>query len=666
MENDATKKLFNLRFTIGKKILGGFLLLIIFFAINALIIFTNGYTIDKNVLSAFETVNPSKDAIAKLVTLAHRSRMLATNWVFLQTNDKDKSDLREIIISEYPKVKEEIKKLMVKWDADSLSADFKKDSAQRLLMTRAFVKFDSLLSGTQENIINTLTGFDSYEDPTTKLLAGDYVDQVIIPQFNEIITLLSVIKTKQEHLTQQSAASISSSTSNLIWITTISGVAIVIIGFLCAYLLNRSITIPINFIRDIVVKLGRGELVEGTKKSFSDDEIGEMAKATDTLVNGLKATTQFAENIGKGNYASDFAPLSDHDVLGNALINMRNNLARVAEEDRKRAWTTEGLAKFAEILRSNNTDVQKLCDEIIGSLVKYLKANQGALYIIDDVGDDEEPTMSLMACYAWDKKKRMNQKIHIGEGLAGQAWQEKDMIYLTDVPQNYIRITSGLGDANPTAILIMPLKTNDHIFGVLEIASFSTMGEHEIEFVRRIAESTASTVNSVKVNARTSKLLAESQQMTEEMRAQEEEMRQNMEELQATQEEMLRGQGESSSIVALVNENFATIEFDTEGNILKANENFLKTMGYELREIQGEHHRIFMPKDERNSEAYRQFWKDLSDGKMKSGEFKRVNKKGEEIWIFGTYAPISGVNGQIVRLLKIAQNITHYKNKQQH
>ena len=72
-----------------------------------------------------------------------------------------------------------------------------------------------------------------------------------------------------------------------------------------------------------------------------------------------------------------------------------------------------------------------------------------------------------------------------------------------------------------------------------------------------------------------------------------------------------------------------------------------------------------MPKEERNSEAYRQFWKDLGDGKMKSGEFKRVNKKGEEIWIFGTYAPISGVNGQIVRLLKIAQDITHYKNKQE-
>jgi transcriptional regulator with GAF, ATPase, and Fis domain len=222
----------------------------------------------------------------------------------------------------------------------------------------------------------------------------------------------------------------------------------------------------------------------------------------------LKATTQFAENIGNGKYDSQFQPLSEHDVLGNALLNMRENLARVAEEDKKRNWTTEGLAKFGEILRTNNNDVQKLSDEIISNLVKYLKANQGALYIIDD-NEGEEPTMSMTACYAWDKKKYLNQKIHRGEGLAGQCWQEMDLIYLTDVPQNYIRITSGLGDANPNSILIVPLKVNDQIFGVVELASFNVLKDFEIEFVQKIAESIASTISSVKINARTQRLLEE-------------------------------------------------------------------------------------------------------------------------------------------------------------
>lgn len=663
MENPSKKKSLNIKLNIGNKIFGGFLILIVLFAINATIIFRTGNTINNNVMVSKETVNPLRDAINELITLAHRSRMLATNWVFLQTNDDDKNALRSIVNGEYKGLKEKIEKLMVNWDADSLESTFKKDSSQRVLMTKALHKFDTLLIGTEENIMNALTGFDSYEDPTTKLLAGDYVDQVIIPQSNDIIKLLSAIRLNQEKLTQKSSDSMSSSTSNLIRITLILGGAIVVLGLLCAYLLIRSITVPINYIKEVVVKLGRGELVEDKGRIFSNDEIGEMAIATDNLVNGLKATTGFAENIGKGNYASDFTPLSEHDVLGNALINMRNNLARVAEEDKKRAWASEGLAKFAEILRSNNSDVQKLCYEIIGSLVKYLKANQGALYIIDDVTDGDEPTMSMLACYAWNKKKHLNQKIYKGEGLAGQAWQEMDTIYLTDVPQNYIRITSGLGDANPTSILIMPLKVNDQIFGVVEIASFSAMAEHEIEFVKRIAESIASTVSSVKVNARTTKLLAESQQMTEEMRAQEEEMRQNMEELQATQEEMQRGQSESASVVAIVNEGFCTIEFDTDGNILKANENFLNAFGYSLDEIVGEHHGIFMPKEERNTDAYRQFWKDLSVGKVKSGEFRRINKNGEEVWILASYSPLRNSIGQISRVMKVAIDITKYKRK---
>lgn len=649
---------FKIKLKIGNKIFGGFIILIVLFAINASIIFLTVNSIDGNVALSSQTVNPSKDAINELITLVHRSRMLATNWVFLQTNDDDKNAFREIIKLEYPANKDRIEKLMKNWDADSASSEFNADSSQRKLMTKAFGKFDSLLAGAEENIVTKLRGFDDYEDPTTKLLAGDYVDQVVIPQSNDLIKILSKIKEKQEKLTMESASSLVQSTTNLRTITLVLGLAIIAIGLLSAYALVRTITRPINYIKDVVVKLGRGELVEDKKKAFSNDEIGEMALATDNLVSGLKATTIFAENIGNGKYDSEFKPLSEHDVLGNALLNMRGNLSRVAEEDKKRNWATEGMAKFGEILRTNNSDVQKLSDEIISNLVKYLRSNQGALYIIDDQEGDE-PTMSMIACYAWDKKKYLNQKIHRGEGLAGQAWQEMDTIYLTDVPQNYIRITSGLGDANPSAILIMPLKVNDQIFGVVELATFSNFLDFEIDFVRKIAESIASTISSVKVNARTQRLLEESQEMTEQMRAQEEEMRQNMEELQATQEEMQRGQSESESTLQAINSALSIVELSVDGHLLKANGNFLELIGYDQSEIIGEHHRLLVAKEERNSEEYRKFWKDLSSGKAVHGDFKRVGKKGNVVWIRGNYSPIKNKSGEVTKILKIAYPINH-------
>jgi PAS domain S-box-containing protein len=588
--------------------------------------------------------------------------MLITNWVFLQTNDDDKKALRTIISHDYPGVKEKIQKLMQSWDADSTSSGFKKDSSQRVMMKKAFGKYDSLLKGATDNIINTLRKFEDYEDPSTKLLAGDYIDQTVIPESNKIIEILTAIKKRQEVLAESTSATLVSSTGNLRTITIVLGLAIIGIGFLSAYLLVRTITRPINYIKEVVVKLGRGELVEDKGAKFGNDEIGEMALATESLVSGLKATTVFAENIGNGKYDSQFAPLSDHDVLGNALLNMRGNLARVAEDDKKRNWTTEGLAKFGEILRGNNSDVQKLTDEIVGNLVKYLKANQGALYVIDDTGENEDQTMSMVSCYAWDKKKFINQKVHVGEGLAGQAWQEGDIIYITDVPQNYVRITSGLGDANPNAILIVPLKVNDQIFGVVELATFGSFKDFEIDFVKRIAESIASTISSVKVNARTQRLLSESQQMTEEMRAQEEEMRQNMEELQATQEEMQRGQLESSAAMEVINNSTAMADYDPEGNIIYANSNHLKLFGYSLDEIKGENHKIFAQRDDRTSEAYRKFWKDLASGKTQKGEFKRLSKFGKEIWVYGQYNPILNKDGNVAKVTEIVLDISAYKS----
>src|SRR5260221_2604260 len=246
--------------------------------------------------------------------------------------------------------------------------------------------------------------------------------------------------------------------------------------------------------------------------------------------------------------------------------------------------------------------------------------------------------MSMVSCYAWDKKKFITQKIHLGEGLAGQAWQEVDTIYLTDIPQNYIRITSGLGDANPNAILIVPLKVNDQIFGAVEIATFGAFKDFEMEFVKRIAESIASTISSVKINARTQRLLSESQQMTEEMRAQEEEIRQNMEELQATQEEMQRGQLESSAAMEVMNNSTCMIDYDAEGNVISANSNFLKLFGYSMDEIKGEHHKIFLHRDDRSTEAYRKFWKELSSGKSQLGEFRMQSKSGKDISAYAQYS----------------------------
>ncbi len=107
----------------------------------------------------------------------------------------------------------------------------------------------------------------------------------------------------------------------------------------------------------------------------------------------------------------------------------------------------------------------------------------------------------------------------------------------------------------------------------------------------------------------------------------------------------------------------AVIEFDTKGNILVANDNFLATVGYSLDEIEGKHHRIFVTKQERESEQYQSFWKKLAEGQFYSGEFHRIAKDGSDIWIQATYNPILDLSGNVVKVVKYASNITEQKVK---
>ncbi len=151
-----------------------------------------------------------------------------------------------------------------------------------------------------------------------------------------------------------------------------------------------------------------------------------------------------------------------------------------------------------------------------------------------------------------------------GEGLVGQCYLEKDIIYLTEIPENYIRIKSGLGDANPRTIVITPIKRDNDLEGVMELASFNKLEAYEVDFLKEAGESIAVALNTAKVNDRTKILYEESQQQAEEMRAQEEEMRQNMEELSATQEEMNRTQADYQRALEKANQENEVLKKELE------------------------------------------------------------------------------------------------------
>lgn len=253
----------------------------------------------------------------------------------------------------------------------------------------------------------------------------------------------------------------------------------------------------------------------------------------------IKSLSEFIQAISAGNFDQH---LDMTDELGDKLVDMRTNLKTNSENEQRRIWASTGMAQIGDILRSNYKAVNELYDRILKFVVTYSKSNQGSLFILND--ESNEKFLELVASYAFDRKKFVEKQIGLGSGLAGQCYLEGQTILMTDIPQDYVKITSGLGEATPTALVIVPLKINEQIYGILELAAFDKYGTHEVELLEKFAESIASTISSVKVNERTRILLEKTQQQAEEMRAQEEEMRQNMEELSATQEEMSRKEKE--------------------------------------------------------------------------------------------------------------------------
>ncbi len=356
-----------------------------------------------------------------------------------------------------------------------------------------------------------------------------------------------------------------------------------IVFSLVNYYVIGGIARPIKGLMVMVKKLAKGQLPD-TYEYNHKNEIGEMVSSFNELVDGIKRTAVFANEIGKNNFDHEFSLLSEDDVLGNSLLEMRQSLKKASDEekerkieDQKRNWTTQGLAKFADILRQNTNDIEELSYNIVSNLVEYMGINQGGIFILND-DDTQNKFLELTACFAFDRRKFLDKQIKAGEGLIGTCFIEGKTIYLTEIPNNYIKITSGLGDENPNALLIVPLKVNDVIFGVLELASFKKFEDFQIEFVEKIGESIASTISNVKINNNTAVLLEKSQQQAEEMRAQEEEMRQNMEELSATQEAMAEKDRENQLAISQLSEEKSKLE-----NLIREKEQEIKALQKKLK-----------------------------------------------------------------------------------
>jgi methyl-accepting chemotaxis protein len=338
---------------------------------------------------------------------------------------------------------------------------------------------------------------------------------------------------------------------------------------------TRRILNSIKRLRNFILRLGQGELPEKLEIK-KNDEIADMIKSINSLLDNLNNTREFALAVGQGNLKEEINVFGNKGDLGGSLVEMRQQLLELAEErienekkDKIRNWLNEGIAKFSDIMRNDDKNLKEMSYKVLSELITYVNGNQGALFILQN--DQEKIYLEKIAAVAYNRDKIAGDKIELGKDIVGRCAFEKRSIYMTNIPDDYIKITSGLGYATPTNIFIVPIKKDKEVLGVIELASFTEFTEHVQDFIERVADNLGSTVATIKTNEQTQNLLSQAQEQADEIASQEEELRQNMEEMQATQEEANRREDSLRKELIAIQNLVPIMEVKPDGSIIDLN-----------------------------------------------------------------------------------------------
>ncbi|CAG0983652.1 MAG: SpoIIE family protein phosphatase [Bacteroidetes bacterium] len=359
------------RFTIGKKIGLGFGVLIIL-TVGVFMITNTTLNQSKQINDQINDIyNPSVAALEELKLLGYRSKLLIYTWVYSPSSTDDNPDklrLNNLTFQDFPRIKKRLFELSEHWTKD-----------EQFMITSVFSDFEELWNYHNE-IKSLLNSFESYNDSENKFLAEFEIGEGgrIYEKTDEIIFQLDDLIKRQKLKSNKVTEEMISSFDLLQFLVRYLGIGLVIGGILIAIFTTRTIVKPVYSLKNILLGLSKG-IFPSQKLKPRNDEIGEMVEAMDTLVEGLKRTKDFAEQVGSGNFEWEYQPLSEADDLGHALIKMRDDLeVNERELENKVKERTAEVVKQKEELEQQSKRIGELYTQVTDS-IRYAKRLQEAI-----------------------------------------------------------------------------------------------------------------------------------------------------------------------------------------------------------------------------------------------------------------------------------------------
>jgi signal transduction histidine kinase/CheY-like chemotaxis protein/HAMP domain-containing protein len=259
----------------------------------------------------------------------------------------------------------------------------------------------------------------------------------------------------------------------------------------------------------------------GTWKDLTENVNGLAAN----LTNQVRAIAEVATAVTKGDLTRSITVEAQGEVaaLKDNINEMIRNLKDTTQKNNEQDWLKTNLAKFTRMLQGQR-DLLTVTKLILKELAPTVSAQAGAFYMMEEEGG--EPVLKLTSTYAYRERKGLNSRFHPGDGLVGQCAYEKERILITEVPPDYIHIASGLGEAAPLNIVVLPVLFEGAVKAVIELASFNRFKDIHLTLLDQLGETIAIVLNTIEANMRTEALLTQSQTLAEELQGQQEELRQ--------------------------------------------------------------------------------------------------------------------------------------------
>jgi len=319
----------------------------------------------------------------------------------------------------------------------------------------------------------------------------------------------------------------------------------------------------------------------GTWRDLTDN----VNRLSGTLTTQVRAIADVATAVTEGDLTRSIGVEASGEVavLKDKINEMIRNLRETTQKTKEQDWLKTNLARFARMLQGQR-DLQTVTRMIMSELAPLVNADHGAFFIMNTAAGPE-PRLSFQAGYAYKPRRGVATDYALGEGLVGQCAVDRRRIHLTNVPSNYVKISSGLGEGTPFNILILPVLFEGDVRAVIELASFQNFSDIHQDFLDQLMDGIGVVLNNIEANSRTEGLLTQSQTLANELQSQQDQLRRTNAELEEKANQLAQQNAEIEQKRREVEEAKDLLEEKAEQLAVTSRykSEFLANMSHELR-----------------------------------------------------------------------------------